>query len=165
MITSTDFAVTIPDIQFPSWLTWVLGVPSGLAAWFGLYLALRREWRERTRPRFNMKPRAYVDEDHVEHFEIRMTITNQGARPITIERCACRYAFTSPKRKVERTASCQVSQKIGMGDACHGDLVLAVEPDEVTTVHAVDSTGREWKPSKKEVRAFYRLATLCWSDF
>jgi hypothetical protein len=108
------------------------GITSALAAWTGLLLSLRREWRERPQLKFFFRTRPYAripadDEGSGGIFSdwIAVTITNIGAHPVSLDSIVyvlgvakdgsheTHREIAEMKRKVERGDP--VSKEFGLG--------------------------------------------------
>jgi hypothetical protein len=161
------------QFQFPPWLTWnvVLGVPSAIAAWLGLGLAWRRERRERTVIVFSLEPTTVWEGDvdsgsGTDYDAVRVTVTNEGKRPITIEKIVFVYVFSmhgASDQLNDRTLG--VNQRLDEGDAFSRYVTIAPTPVSFTKIRVVDSTGKEWLPSKRAMANLRKSAAKKWSSF
>jgi hypothetical protein len=138
-------------------ITWIVASASCIAAWLGLALALRRELREKTDLRFHFeayREKEFIDQDGGDvSSAIRVTVTNFGLHPISVTTFAC--GVVTIQKGVRRSASS--SEHIEPRHLKHGEhhaVFIAVRSDaiDVEAVHVVDTTGKVWMASKKELR-------------
>lgn len=142
-------------------------IASSLPGWYACYVTLRKQLRSGVILRFKMDA-IYVAEDEEGeeiHPNVEMIITNDGERPITIEDCICEYdCFRSASSKQQNRLSAKkhVDKKIANGESCRAYLLIYREPVKYQAIYAVDSTGKQWKPSKKEMAAFEVRSKKFW---
>jgi hypothetical protein len=158
--------------HIPAWLFWIVANVSILVAWTSLILSIRREYLERTILRFNFKS-TFVDEDDVtdsrQCFDgvavvdaVVATVTNLGKRPITVERFRCKYRCLA-SAEAERTVTSVVTATIGQGQASVGQMKIYERPIQFTGALAIDSTGKEWRCSRQELRRLNEESSKWWN--
>jgi hypothetical protein len=159
--------------HIPAWLFWILANVSILAAWTSLILSARREYLERTILKFNFRS-AFIDEngatpdsrqciDGVPVVDgVLVTATNLGKRPITVERFRCKYKCL-PSVVGDRTVTSAVSETIGQGQASVGRMMIYVRPIQFTSAVAIDTTGKEWSCSKRELKTLNEESSKWWN--
>lgn len=165
-----------------NWLTWqnvknatpyITAIPGCVA----LYRTIRNE---RTRLTFRIEPSEswqdpYPDQVGPSRCVVEVTITNEGARPVTIRACCCAFVYETSMGDKSRIGQAEVDNKLGLGDACTVSVNLPMEPYNpefmagqsrivsLPSIYALDSTSnKQWKPSKKEMRRFLQAARQIW---
>ena len=157
----------------PSPMLWIGGISSALAAWVGLILGLRREFRERTILRFSLfVTRVEADEEDQSRtfFEgtavidaIGITLTNMGSHPVTIKHCGCLFlARTSGGETVTRKIQKWPNAKLGLGDAETIYLKMAAKPVQFLQIVVTDSTDKTWKTPRQLVSKLHESASERW---
>lgn len=129
----------------------ILGVASAVAAWIGLIISVRREYAERIKLKFwfevtDMLP---YDSDGQEFYAqaVQITVTNIGARAISLDRLACTfYNLESQKRHREKRIK---PVKVVRGEPIQEWLLLHDTPGRFVEVAAIDTTGKKRKPEKE----------------
>jgi hypothetical protein len=144
-------------------LAWLFAVASG----GGLLLSLWKHYRDRAILQFVISigwvevPEEDADEAGDGNFfarAIEIKVTNNGSRPITVERCHCVYSFAGKKNGLrEGRSQAGIRKKIGQGDACTGYPKL----EHKTLVHVLevsvtDSNDHEWRVPARVIRRFHR---------
>jgi hypothetical protein len=168
-----------PQVPLPTWLSWSLvfgGIITTVVAWVSFGLTLRREIRDRPKLKFRFDPCLVEagDDDSGTRLgpdgsslvdAVSVAVTNLGLRVITIHHCEWAYSCVpsgGEARIIERMALMD-NPKIGLGEACSTYLVMPVMPRELKFVKAVDSTGKEWGVSTKELAAL-QIRLVDWWD-
>jgi hypothetical protein len=162
-------------MYFPRWLSWTnLGAFfTSLAAWIGLYLSVRHELSQRIILKFSLRLSAVEagdDEIPTVTFNgsplveaIEVPVTNNGLRPVTIRTCRCLYSCVTRAGSTERiNTEGRIDKKIGQGEACTGHAKVYSRPSEILVISVTDSTGREWRASRREIAEFCEAASARW---
>jgi hypothetical protein len=162
----------ISPLHIPDWLLWTAAKGSLIAAWVGLILATRRELLERVRLRFKFHA-TFIEEDDA-NADVRqevdgapladamlMTVTNKG-RGITIGQCRCDYETSSGSGARTSATVADVGEYIGQGKACDARLKVYFRPTKFTSAVAVDSTGKSWRCSRRELKQLNSESEQWW---
>jgi hypothetical protein len=158
-----------------TWLTWsnvtpyIVALPGCIALW-------RTIRNDRTRLRFSLElheTSEYPDDWDSALWAVSITITNDGARPVTIKACRVGFVYETVSGDKRKSGYAETDHKIGLGEACSISVALPMEAwtsnedsmgksriVELSYVHAEDSTGKQWNPSRSEMRRFRFAAGL-----
>jgi hypothetical protein len=155
------------DNSLPGWFLLVGGIPSVIAAWTGLILSLRREWRERPQLRFLFRATPYLQtpEDWGGHCfldSISVTITNIGAHPISLDSITCVFrGAKNPSFQTRREVQLNHA-KVERGTPELARIELQMEPTQIESVTLIDTTGKQWKPNWRERRQLRSACAEAW---
>jgi hypothetical protein len=134
-----------------------LSVLSNFTGWIALGITGWREWCDHTRVRFRFD----VGELELDDPEIGpslwkavdVTVTNMGARPISMDRIVCSAVCKGPDGPEERQLTERLNRvKAARGEPAHHSLLLPGDPTEFRSVQAFDTAGRIWKANKKALK-------------
>lgn len=158
----------------PTWVSWQVLTPYVIAipGWMALWKTWRSE-RVVLRFVFNGFPKLECrdPEDGSEYITpaVRVTVTNEGKRPVSLERLTCKTYFAGQKRSDSKQNSAQFIPVIvlGQGEACSQWLELRGLPKESVCGHfvsltALDTTGRKWGPNRSERNNLHDQAAKIW---
>lgn len=115
--------------------------------------------RRSNRPRIALRARKWfieTDEDgNPEGIDgLQVTVTNTGT-PVTIDDVTCTYTHEAEDGgKARGKAQASINLKIAEGDKCEAELRTRCDPIALRTLTATDSTGRVYKASRKNLRAY-----------
>lgn len=161
----------------PEWLNWsdVLKVAALVPGWIAFAITIRKAWLERTILKFLVKKMivessevveantlaewntiAEAEEEGAEPVEIagfvsvlKIVVTNDGQRPVTIDKLQCRYTVAG---RPSLTSTVSVNKKIGQGEHCVGYPRLHFKDTAIIKAAAIDSTGKEWLVPKRTIK-------------
>ena len=158
--------------MFPQWFSWqvltpyVLAIPGWIALW--------RTWRsERVTPRFlfhGVENLSCQDAETGEYMTpaIYVTVTNNGKRPVTIERFTCEVRFDGDSHyPIAENHAYFIGAVLGQGQSHSGCIELpslrrGLNTAGFTSAFAVDTTGRKWKPTKSELEQLRNEGIKVW---
>lgn len=157
------------QIELPTWIAWFValgGIPSALAAWAGLILTIKRG---RTSLKFALKADTYMDGDcdnpGPEFSAIGVTVTNQDMSPITIQQYVCEYSFIDRNGGTRSTqGKAWVDEKLSQGEKNFKCIPVSGKAVKISSLSAIDSTGKQWTPSRRIFKAFRKQAHLYFSS-
>ena len=141
-----------------------------MSGWASFALSLWKHYKDRTILQFVIST-TYVDvqEEYADMAAdgrpmaraIEIKVTNNGPRPITIEKCRCVYFQRSEKNDFRRNKSeAWIHEKISQGEACTGHPKLQFKNlVHVLEASVTDSSDREWKVPARALRQFHRRGT------
>src|ERR1017187_8191287 len=144
----------------PAPVLWIGGVSSALAAWAGLILGLRREYRERAILKFAIRATSVeAEEDEQTNIlldgtpvvpAVEIVATNKGSPPLTIQQAYCEYVCRTRDGGTTKAAGrAWFDAKIGLGEAHRIYVKINPKPIAFTRMAVMDSMGGTWNiPSK-----------------
>lgn len=146
-------------MELPRWIEWIVAhtaVPSALAAWTALFLALRRERRERPDVRFRFETTSrfdYTDQDNCSYTTpaIRVTATNTGLHSVSLEEFSCDAVFPGARPEVRRCSERFKAVTLRHGEAHSASVPLWASPADFKKASATDTTGKIWLARRSEV--------------
>jgi len=139
----------------PGRLRWIEHMIAAATA-AGLTAAQWREWRERPRLRFVLEAGyALACDSDGQEFQtnaIKVTITNRGARVVSLDRIVCTFKSRSSEELTSRKEPLGLSS-IDPGKATYGWVQLHAEPKGMSrlSVSVIDSIGKEWAASRRQI--------------
>jgi hypothetical protein len=165
----------------PDWLNWsnVLKVAALVPGWIAFAMTIRKAWFERTILEFIVEQmlveseaideaNTMVEADAIAEAEeegwaepveiagfvtaLKIVVTNDGQRPITIQKLKCRYALKPEHGRPWLTSAVSVNKKIGQGEHCVGYARLHFKTTAIIKAVAIDSTGKEWPVPKSTIK-------------
>lgn len=160
----------------PDWAKWsnlgkLAAVVPGL---IGLFLAVRKAWLDRSLLAFTIRAtNVEADEDEPTHCfvdgvgmvpTLKIDATDNGVRPITIQRFECVFAFKNKNQEWrESKSTAWVDKKIAQGDHCFGFPKVHTAPSEIISACAIDSTGKRWPVPSSKIKELNALGPKPWS--
>jgi hypothetical protein len=159
-------------MPLPSWLSWGNVAPylAGVPGWYAGWVTWRKQRQNKTILKFNLDATYVAEDNEGEELSenVSVVITNEGERPLTIDACFCEYAYKtskSSKHGISSTARWHMGKKLDHGESCRTFLRIYGYPIEFPSIYAVDSTGRKWVPSRKEMKTFEQRAKEFWKSY
>ena len=140
---------------------------SAVAAWSGFIIAVRRELNERTKLTFLFEASDIyaTDSDGQEYRTpaIHVTVTNNGMRPISLDRVVCVFTprYSADQSQSRKESSFRLA-KLGRGDAADVWVELYSEPAEIIQILAIDSTAKKWVARHREIKAIQTECARLW---
>jgi hypothetical protein len=150
-------------MRISAWLTWrnVWQFLALVPGWIAFVLTVRKAWFERTILEFSVEAtNVETDDDYniIGNVDgvpftrgLKMSVTNNGQRPITIQKPHCSYIRQGGK---EVTSTVWVDKKIGQGECCVGFPELGARPPKgILSAYATDTTGKKWLVPSSRIKA------------
>jgi len=136
-----------------------------LAAWGAILATAALTWNvvQDIGGRANLQVSAFIGKmypDHADKDYLVITMVNVGRRPITLQSWGGMKKKDIPKRGIFVPA--RGLPRMLKESESHNEYIddLSILDDDLETLHVIDSAGRRWKVSKKNLRRMVEEAKL-----
>jgi len=133
-------------------MLWIGALSTIAAAWLGLALSIRNYFDQHPKIKFFFRASEgfYGDQEHGEslHWVLGVTLTNAGGGTISLNHLTCTYQ--SAEHPAGREISDLTGRTLAHGEALNTSLLIPQRPTAIDLVVLTDSTGREWRLTRRE---------------
>jgi hypothetical protein len=146
-----------------------------VSSFIGVVNLVRSFWPNRTKLKFLMEAveTSFDPDDWNEHiWSVVVTVTNKGKKPISLRSSACEFKFKTMAGIKSRTGYTESLARLEFEGCYSTSINLPIEPwtsssehgmgmSEIVSldaVYVVDSVGKRWSASTREMKSFRRSA-------
>lgn len=154
----------MPNAPLPTWMLWIGAVSTIAVAWAGFALSIRNYLDQHPKIKFLFRASQgiYADQEYREslHWVLDVTLTNSGGGTISLDHLTCKYLWA--EKSVGTDSTDLKGRTLTHGQALNASLAIPQKPTAIDLVILTDSTGQEWKLTRRE-RKQLALAVREWT--